>query len=123
MSARRAGRLVGPTALVLIATSGLLGGGRARAAEKPLLIPQEAGERQGKVVGRSIACGVERARVETVLRRERERMLAAVGPTLTEERYAPSLGAAIELETSLGAPTEAACAAARTAFGRLEAEG
>ena len=123
MSPGRLGRLLGPAALFLSATSGFLSVGRASAAERPLLIPQEAGERQGKIVGRSIACGVERARVETVLRRERERMLAAVGPTLTEERYAPSLGAAIELETSLGAPSAAACAAARTAFARLEAEG
>ena len=123
MSAGRTGRPAGPAALALALLSGCWLVGAARAAEKPLLIPQEAGERQGKIVGRSLACGVERTRVETVLRRERERMLAAVGPTLTEERYAPSLGAAVELETSLGAPSEAACAAARTAFARLEAEG
>ena len=118
MSLRRAALSL--VALSFVAHSPI---GGARAEEKPLLIPQEVGERQGKIVGRALACGVERARVEAVLRRERERMLAVVGRALTEERYALSLNAGIELETSLGAPSEAACGTARTAFARLEADG
>jgi hypothetical protein len=87
---------------------------------RPLVIPQAEGERQGKVLGRALACGAERDRIERVLRAGRERMLAAVGRALTEERYALALDDAMRLETSLAAPSPGACEKALSAFERLE---
>lgn len=89
-------------------------------AAKPLVIPQAEGERQGKILGRALACGAERERVERVLRTGRARMLAAVGRALTEERYVLALGDAMRLETSLPAPSPGACEKALAAFERLE---
>ncbi|MFJ7836687.1 hypothetical protein ACIQX0_20815, partial [Methylobacterium sp. NPDC097213] len=66
---------------------------------RPLVIPQVEGERQGKILGRALACGTERERVERVLREGRARMLAAVGRALTEERYVLALDDAMRLET------------------------
>lgn len=87
---------------------------------RPLVIPQVEGERQGKVLGRALACGAARERVERVLREGRARMLAAVGRALTEERYVLALDDAMRLETSLPAPSPAACERALTALERLE---
>lgn len=87
---------------------------------RPLVIPQVEGERLGKILGRALACGAERERVERVLRAGREHMLAAVGRALTEERYALALDDAMRLETSLPAPSPSACEKALAAFDRLE---
>ncbi|WP_096487991.1 hypothetical protein [Methylorubrum populi] len=87
---------------------------------RPLVIPQVEGERQGKVLGRALACGAERGRIERVLRAGRERMLAAVGRALTEERYALALDDAMRLETSLPAPSPGACDKALAGLERLE---
>lgn len=87
---------------------------------RPLVIPQVEGERQGKVLGRALACGAARERVERVLREGRARMLAAVGRALTEERYVLALDDAMRLETSLPAPSPAACERALTALEGLE---
>lgn len=105
----------------------LLAAGAARAqttpdagGARPLVIPQAEGERQGKVLGRALACTAERERVERVLRTGRARMLAAVGRALTEERYVLALDDAMRLETSLPAPSPGACEKALAAFERLE---
>jgi hypothetical protein len=87
---------------------------------RPLVIPQVEGERQGKVLGRALACGAERERVDRVLRAGRERMMAAVGRALTEERYALALDDAMRLETSLPAPSPSACEKALAGLERLE---
>ena len=87
---------------------------------RPLVIPQAEGERQGKILGRALACGAERERVEGVLRAGRARMLAAVGRALTEERYVLALDDAMRLETSLPAPSPASCEKALAALERLE---
>lgn len=87
---------------------------------KPLVIPQVEGERQGKVLGRALACGVARDRVEPVLRAGRARMLAAVGLALTEERYTLALDDAMRLEASLPTPSPNACEKALAAMERLE---
>ena len=87
---------------------------------RPLVIPQAEGEREGKTLGRALACGAERERVERVLRAGRARMLAAVGRALTEERYVLSLDDAMRLETSLPAPSPASCEKALAALERLE---
>ena len=102
-----------------------VGGARAQApaetpGARPLVIPQVEGERQGKILGRALACGAERERVERALREGRARMLAAVGRALTEERYVLALDDAMRLETSLPAPSPAACEKALTALERLE---
>ncbi|KQQ18040.1 hypothetical protein ASF53_06645 [Methylobacterium sp. Leaf123] len=89
-------------------------------ADRPLVIPQVEGERQGKVLGRALACGAERERVERVLRTGRARMMAAVGRALTEERYALALDDAMRLETSLPAPSANACEKAMAGLERLE---
>lgn len=105
----------------------LLAAGAARAqtppdtgAARPLVIPQLEGERQGKILGRAMACGATRERVEAVLRAGRARMLAAVGRALTEERYVLALDDAMRLETSLPAPSAQGCEKALAAFERLE---
>ncbi|KAB7783395.1 hypothetical protein [Methylorubrum populi] len=87
---------------------------------RPLVIPQAEGEREGKTLGRALACGAERERVERVLRAGRARMLAAVGRALTEERYVLALDDAMRLETSLPAPSPASCEKALAALERLE---
>lgn len=87
---------------------------------RPLVIPQVEGEREGKTLGRALACGAERERVERVLRVGRARMLAAVGRALTEERYVLALDDAMRLETSLPAPSPASCEKALAALERLE---
>ena len=87
---------------------------------RPLVIPQIEGERQGKILGRALACGAPRERVEAVLKAGRERMLASVGRALTEERYMLSLDDALRLETSLPAPSPQACEKALAALERLE---
>ncbi|MBD8909476.1 hypothetical protein [Methylorubrum zatmanii] len=87
---------------------------------RPLVIPQTEGERQGRILGRALACGVPRERVEAVLKAGRARMLAALGRALTEERYMLALDDALRLETSLPAPSPQACEKARTALERLE---
>jgi len=87
---------------------------------RPLVIPQVEGERQGKVLGRALACGAGRERVDRVLRSGRERMMAAVGRALTEERYALALDDAMRLETSLPAPSPSACEKALAGLERLE---
>ncbi|WP_232630374.1 hypothetical protein [Methylobacterium sp. Leaf118] len=94
--------------------------GAAAAQERPLTIPQAEGERHGKVLGRALACGVDRVRIDGVLRTQRARMLAAVGRALTEERYILALDDAMRLETSLPAPSPAACERGVAAFERLE---
>ena len=93
----------------------------ARAEPKPLLIPQVEGERQGRIVGRAIACGAPEERTSAVLRASRERMLQAVGGGFTETRYLPELSRAIQFETSLPKPSDAACARALEALAGLEA--
>lgn len=105
----------------------ILAAGAARAqtppeapGARPLVIPQVEGERQGKVLGRALACGAERERVERLVRDGRARMLAAVGRALTEERYALALDDAMRLETSLPAPSPASCERAFAALERLE---
>ena len=92
----------------------------ANAQDKPLVLPQVEGGKQGRVVGRAIACGVPQERIAAYLGAARERMLKAVGGPFTQDRYLPALGQAIDQETSLGKPSEAACAKALDAFGRLE---
>ncbi|CAO4152788.1 UrcA family protein [Methylorubrum thiocyanatum] len=87
---------------------------------RPLVIPQAEGEREGKTLGRALACGAERERVERVLRAGRARMLAAVGRALTEERYVLALDDAMRLETSLPAPSPTSCEKALAALERLE---
>ena len=98
----------------------LLWSAAAAGQDRPLTIPQVEGERHGKVLGRALACGVARERVDSVLRVQRERMLAAVGRALTEERYVLSLDDAMRLETSLPAPSSTACEKGVAAFERLE---
>ncbi len=90
------------------------------AGARPLVIPQVEGERQGKILGRALACGAARERVEAVLTAGRARMLAAVGRALTEERYVLALDDAMRLETSLPAPSPTACEKAVVALERLE---
>ncbi len=89
--------------------------------DKPLVIPQVEGERQGKIVGRAIACGTPRERTDAVLQAARQAMLARVGGPFTENRYLPALGQAITFETSLGRPSDEACAKALDAFERFAA--
>ncbi len=86
-----------------------------------LIIPQTEGAKHGRVVGRAIACGVERARTEAALSAARDRMRAAVGARFTEERYLPSLAQAIDFEGNLGRPSDEACAKALEAFAQFEA--
>lgn len=108
--------------LVLVAL-GLWGGAaQAQAPEpgRPLVIPQEVGARQGRVVGRALACGLPPARVEALLRTLRDRMQRAVGRALTDERYVLALNDAMNEETSLPRPGEETCARATAAFTRLE---
>ena len=95
----------------------------AVAQDTSLMIPQIEGGKQGRVVGRAIACGLPRERTEAYLRTARERMLRAVGGPFTEDRYLPALAQAIEQETSLGKPSDAACAKAAAEFERLETAG
>lgn len=110
--------LAAATALV----SGLLAA-PARAEPKPLVIPQVEGERQGRIVGRAIACGAPEERTSAILHAARERMLRAVGGDFTETRYLPELSRAIQFETSLPKPSEAACVRALEKLGGLEAQG
>lgn len=90
---------------------------------RPLVIPQEVGARQGRVVGRAVACGLPAERVEALLRALRERMQGLVGRALTDERYVLALNEAVQEETGLPTPTETACARAAEAFARLETGG
>ena len=106
-------RSLWPLALVIASAE-------AAAGEKPLVIPQEEGARQGRIVGRALACGLPGERADAVLRAGRERMLAAVGRTFTEDRYGLERDRALTFETSLPRPSEAACARATAAFERLE---
>jgi len=107
---------------LLIALGFWSGAAQAQAPEsgRPLVIPQEVGARQGRVVGRALACGLPPARVEALLRTLRDRMQRAVGRTLTDERYVLALNDAMTLETSLPRPGDEACAGATEAFARLE---
>ncbi|GJE26210.1 hypothetical protein [Methylobacterium organophilum] len=92
-----------------------------QAARKPLVIPQEAGARQGRVVGRAILCGVAPERVDALLRSRREAMQRAVGVALTQERYVLALNDAIAFETSLPKPEAPAfCETALAGFSALE---
>lgn len=93
----------------------------AFAGDRPLLIPQVEGAKQGRILGRGLACGVGRERIEAVIRTNRGKMLAAVGRPFTEDRYGPALDEAIGFETSLPRPSEAACAKALAEFESLEA--
>lgn len=92
----------------------------ALAQDRPLVIPQVEGAKQGRLVGRAIACGVSRERTDVVVRASRERMLRAVGPAFTEDRYLPELDRAIRFETGLPRPSDAACAKALSEFEALE---
>ena len=103
----------------------LLAVGAARAqttpeAARPRILPWRSPSTWGMTSGRALACGAARERVEGVLRAGRERMLAAVGRALTEERYVLALDDAMRLETSLPAPSPGACEKALAAFERLE---
>ena len=112
-------------AAAILVAGAVLAAGQVRAQEapgaRPLVIPQVEGERQGKILGRALACGLPRARVDAALQAGRARMLAAVGRALTDERYALALDDALRLETSLPAPSPQACEKAAAAFERLEA--
>ncbi len=99
----------------------LLTAGAASAQDRPLVIPQVEGAKQGRVIGQAIACGVDPARTGAVVTANRARMLAAVGAAFTEDRYLPELDRAIAFETSLPRPSEPACARALAAFEALEA--
>lgn len=92
----------------------------ALAEDKPLVIPQVEGARQGRVIGRAIACGVPQERSGAVITANRARMLAAVGAAFTEDRYLPELDRAIAFETGLPRPSEPVCAKALTEFEALE---
>ena len=98
----------------------LLCSAAASGQDKPLVIPQAEGEKHGKILGRALACGVPRERVDAVLAAGRTRMQAAVGRALTDERYLLSLDDALRLETSLPTPSPAACEKGLAAFERLE---
>ncbi|GEO99017.1 hypothetical protein [Methylobacterium haplocladii] len=98
----------------------VLTGSAAVAQDRPLVIPQVEGAKQGRVIGRAMACGVAKGRTGAVVTANRARMLAAVGSAFTEDRYLPELDRAIAFETSLPSPSEAACAKAVTAFEALE---
>lgn len=87
---------------------------------RPLVIPQAEGEKHGKILGRALACGAPRERVDAVLAAGRARMQAAVGRALTDERYLLSLDDAMRLETSLTPPSPTACEKGIAAFERLE---
>ncbi|WP_342148355.1 hypothetical protein [Methylorubrum sp. SB2] len=87
---------------------------------RPLVIPQAEGEKQGKIFGRALACGVPRERVDAAIAAGRTRMQAVVGRALTDERYLLSLDDAMRLETSLPAPSATACEKGIAAFERLE---
>ncbi|GLS45210.1 hypothetical protein [Methylobacterium brachythecii] len=95
-------------------------GSAAAAQDKPLVIPQVEGAKQGRIVGRAIACGVAQERTGPVVTQNRQRMLARVGAAFTEDRYLPELERAIAFETSLPKPSESSCAKAITAFEALE---
>ncbi|GEP09186.1 hypothetical protein [Methylobacterium gnaphalii] len=90
------------------------------AQDKPLVIPQVEGAKQGRVIGRAIACGVPQERTGAAIAVNRQRMLAAVGAAFTEDRYLPALNDATSFEASLPKPSEAACAKAVTEFEALE---
>lgn len=92
-----------------------------RAQDRQLVIPQDEGERQGRIIGRAIACGVAADRTNRALQTVREQMLRAVGRALTDERFVPVLNQALFLETNLPRPSEGACAEALEALARLEA--
>lgn len=92
----------------------------ASAQDKPLVIPQAEGAKQGRIIGRAIVCGVPQERTGVLIKVNRERMLAAVGSAFTEDRYLPELDRTIAFETSLPPPPAAACAKAITEFEALE---
>ncbi|MET0427782.1 MAG: hypothetical protein ABW026_04715 [Microvirga sp.] len=93
--------------------------GAVAAQDRPLVIPQVEGAKQGRVIGRAIACGLARDRTDALITANRSRMLAAVGPAFTEDRYLPELDRAIAFETSLPRPSESACAKAVAEFERM----
>lgn len=98
----------------------ILAGG-TEATERTLVIPQVEGERQGTIIGRAIACGIEAERTDRILRMVRERMLSKVGRAMTDERFVPELNQAIFFETNLPTPSETAvCMRAIDAIDRLE---
>ncbi|MCE4222801.1 hypothetical protein HCU64_03475 [Methylobacterium sp. C25] len=96
-------------------------GSAAAAQDKPLVIPQVEGARQGRIVGRAIACGVGQDRTGSAIAANRQRMLATVGAAFTEDRYLPALNEALSFETSLPKPSDTACAKAEKEFEALEA--
>lgn len=98
----------------------VLAAGAVSAQDRPLVIPQVEGAKQGRVIGRAIACGVDQARTGALVTANRARMLAAVGAAFTEDRYLPELDRTIAFETSLPRPSEPACAKAVAAFEALE---
>ncbi|MBB5757552.1 hypothetical protein HNR00_002265 [Methylorubrum rhodinum] len=98
----------------------LLWSAAATAQDRPLVIPQAEGEKHGKILGRALACGVPRERVDATIAAGRTRMQAALGRALTDERYVPSLDDAMRLETSLPPPSPTACEKGLAAFERLE---
>lgn len=92
----------------------------ASAQDKPLVIPQVEGAKQGRIIGRAMVCGVPQERTGALIKINRERMLAAVGSAFTEDRYLPELDRTIAFETSLPPPSEAVCAKAIMEFDALE---
>lgn len=95
----------------------------AHGQDRQLVIPQIEGEKQGRIIGRAIACGASTDRTDRILQAARDRMLTIVGRALTDERYVLSLNDAMSFEAGLPKPGDAACARAFEALERLETAG